>query len=56
MAAGVLATLATGNLALGGGLIGFGAGFIYGGSTGKGAFDWNRAAGFGLSGAMVGAW
>ena len=31
------------------------AGFAYGGLTGEGGFDWNRAAAFGLSGAMVGA-
>jgi hypothetical protein len=34
--------------------VGFGAGFIYGGSK-DGGFDWSKALAFGLSGAMVGA-
>ncbi|MGL6095560.1 MAG: RHS repeat-associated core domain-containing protein, partial [Fimbriiglobus sp.] len=46
--------MATGNWDAGSAVFGFGVGFIGGGMTGRGGWDWKRAAGFGLSGAAIG--
>ena len=47
--------LTTGTATFGGAGIGFGVGFVHGGLTGAGRWDWNKALAGGLSGAMIGA-